>query len=121
MSIMGVMMPEVAIPFFAGLLAVAMTVGMFHPMRLFRHWGSRTDPPKSLTDTPTPRRRQRKRPVTDDLETLVAELDQLTRKMQGSLDTSVARLENVIRDADARIDELTRLVRAAQDSETQPR
>jgi len=118
---MDVMMPELANLVFVGLLAVAMTVGMFLPIRLFRHWGSRTDPPKSLTDTPTPRRRQRKRAVTDDLEGLLVELDQLTRKMQGSLDTSVARLENVIRDADARIDELTRLVRAAQDSETQPR
>jgi hypothetical protein len=118
---MGVTMPEVANLIFVGFLAVTMSVGMFHPMRLFRHWGSRTDPPKSHTDTPTPRRRQRKRAVTDDLKGLLAELDQLTRKMQGSLDTSVARLENIIRDADARIDELTRLVRAAQDSETQSR
>lgn len=53
-----------------------------------------------------------------DLETVMAELDQLARQVHGRLDTRFAKLEMVIRDADERIENLSRLVRAAEGSPT---
>ncbi len=49
-----------------------------------------------------------------DLEHVMLELDQLARQVHGRLDTKFAKLETVIRDADERIDKLSRLVRAAK-------
>ena len=42
------------------------------------------------------------------------ELDQLARQIHGRLDTKLAQLETVIRDADDRIDRLSRLTKAAE-------
>ncbi len=53
-----------------------------------------------------------------DLETVMAEFDQLARQVHGRLDTRFAKLEMVIRDADERIDKLSRLIRAADGSPT---
>jgi len=44
-----------------------------------------------------------------DVEHVMLELDQLSRQIHGRLDTKLARLETVIRDADERIEKLTRL------------
>jgi hypothetical protein len=48
-----------------------------------------------------------------DLEEVMLELDELSRQVHGRLDTKFAKLEAVIRDADRRIDQLTRLLRAS--------
>jgi hypothetical protein len=48
-----------------------------------------------------------------DAEQVMIELDQLARQVHGRLDTRFAKLEAVIRDADERIDRLSRLVREA--------
>ncbi len=48
-----------------------------------------------------------------DVEQVMLELDQLSRQIHGRLDTKLARLEVVIRDADARIAKLTRLLQQA--------
>ena len=47
-----------------------------------------------------------------DVETVMRELDQLSRQIHGRLDTKLAKLEAVIRDADERIDRLSRMARA---------
>jgi len=53
-----------------------------------------------------------------DIETVMVELDQLARQVHGRMDTRFAKLEMIIRDADERIENLSRLVRAAQGSPT---
>ncbi len=47
------------------------------------------------------------------------ELDQLSRQIHGRIDTKLARLEAVIRDADQRIDRLSRLIRTTQGESAQ--
>lgn len=49
----------------------------------------------------------------EGLEQVMIELDQFCRQLHGRLDTKLARLEAVVRDADRRIDTLSRLVRQA--------
>ena len=49
-----------------------------------------------------------------NLEQVMLELDQLSRQIHGRIDTKLARLEAVIRDADQRIDRLSRLIRSTQ-------
>jgi hypothetical protein len=44
-----------------------------------------------------------------DVEQVMLELDQLSRQIHGRIDTKLARLETLIRDADQRIEKLTRL------------
>lgn len=46
-----------------------------------------------------------------DVERVMVELDQLARQIHGRIDTRFAKLEAVIRDADQRIDQLSRLLR----------
>ena len=53
-----------------------------------------------------------------DVESVMRELDQLSRQIHGRLDTKLAKLEAVIRDADERIDRLSRLARAAKGAGT---
>ncbi len=48
-----------------------------------------------------------------DIEEVMLELDQLSRQTHGRLDTKFAKLEAVIRDADDRIERLSRLLRVA--------
>ena len=54
--------------------------------------------------------------VTRDVEQVMIELDQLARQIHGRIDTRFAKLEAVIRDADERIDRLSRLVRETDGS-----
>lgn len=56
--------------------------------------------------------------ATRELEDAMYELDQLSRQVHGRLDTKFAKLEMVIRDADERIDKLSRLVRSAAGTQT---
>lgn len=51
---------------------------------------------------------------TRDLERVMLELDELSRQIHGRLDTKLARLEAIIRDADQRIERLSRLTRAVE-------
>ncbi|UCE59233.1 MAG: hypothetical protein JSU63_17535 [Phycisphaerales bacterium] len=53
-----------------------------------------------------------------DLQQTMLELDQLARQIQGRIDTRFAKLEAVIRDADERIDKLSRLVNMANGRST---
>ena len=55
---------------------------------------------------------QNKAATTRDVERVMLELDQLARQIHGRIDTRFAKLEAVIRDADERIDHLSRLIRA---------
>ena len=70
------------------------------------------------SETPTVRQRyddsRRQTSAKRELEQVMLELDQLARQVHGRLDTKLARLEIVIRDADARIERLSRLMRSAQ-------
>lgn len=52
------------------------------------------------------------------LEQVMLELDQLSRQVHGRIDTQLAKLEAIIRNADQRIDKLSRLVRAADGEPT---
>ena len=56
--------------------------------------------------------------LSRDLEEVMVELDELSRQVNGRLDTRFAKLEAVIRDADERIDKLTRLLREARGEST---
>jgi len=51
-----------------------------------------------------------------DLESVMVELDELARQIHGRIDTKFAKLELVIRDADARIAQLSRLTSASRQS-----
>ena len=52
------------------------------------------------------------------LDQVMLELDQLSRQVHGRIDTQLAKLEAIMRDADRRIDKLSRLVRAADGQPT---
>ncbi len=54
---------------------------------------------------------QRESAVRHDVERVMLELDQLARQIHGRIDTRFAKLETVIRDADERIEKLSRLAR----------
>ncbi len=53
-----------------------------------------------------------------DIDQAMVQLDQLAREIHGRLDTRFAKLEAVIRDADGRIDQLSRLIRASEGDQT---
>jgi hypothetical protein len=53
-----------------------------------------------------------------DVEHVMLELDQLARQIHGRIDTRFAKLEAVIRDADDRIEKLSRLMKAADGAPT---
>jgi len=61
---------------------------------------------------------QRRARLSRDVEEVMGELDELARQVNGKLDIRFAKLEAVIRDADARIEQLSRLTRAAQGEST---
>jgi hypothetical protein len=52
--------------------------------------------------------------VRDDMQALLAELQDLARKINAQIDTKFAKLEAAISDADRRIEALQRLTRAAR-------
>lgn len=63
-------------------------------------------------------RMNEKRQALRDTEDVMIELDRVARQVHGQLDTRFAKLETVIRDADARIEKLERLMRKAADRPT---
>jgi len=63
-------------------------------------------------------RMNEKRQALRDGEEVMIELDRVARQVHGQLDTRFAKLEAVIRDADARIEKLERLMRKAADRPT---
>ena len=60
--------------------------------------------------------RSQPRPSARARYSVMIELDQLARQIHGRIDTRFAKLEAVIRDADERIDRLSRLVRETDGS-----
>ncbi len=56
--------------------------------------------------------------VTRDIEEVMLELDRLSRQIHGRLDTKLAKLEMLLRDADERIDQLSRLQRSTEGQAT---
>lgn len=62
---------------------------------------------------PTASHIRQERSLMTDVEQVMVQLDELARQINGQMDTRFAKLEKSIRDADARIDRLQRLVRAA--------
>jgi hypothetical protein len=52
--------------------------------------------------------------IKDNLEAVIVQVQDVTRQLNAQLDTKFCRLEQVIRDADARIAELDRLVRMTE-------
>lgn len=78
---------------------------------------------KSHRQSPTSTRErfsqlQAQRETTRDLEQVMLELDQLSRQIHGRIDTKLARLEALMRDADGRIERLSELIRAAKGEST---
>jgi hypothetical protein len=73
---------------------------------------------RSSQHMPQPSMRERMREndqqvhAREGLEQVMLELDQLCRQLHGRLDTKIARLEAVIRDADRRIETLGHLVKS---------
>jgi hypothetical protein len=53
-----------------------------------------------------------------DVEQVMLELDALARQIHGRIDTRIAKLESIIKDADERIDKLSRLGRKAEGRST---
>ena len=51
--------------------------------------------------------------VTRDVEAVMVELDELSRQVHGRLDAKIAKLEALLRQADERIDQLSRQCRAS--------
>jgi hypothetical protein len=69
-----------------------------------------TNPPASALRTPPAASTSQDR-LRRDLETLMVELQDLSRKISAEIDTRFAKLEAAMRDADRRIATLTRLTR----------
>ncbi len=63
-------------------------------------------------------RLREERRLMGDVETVMLQLDELAREITGKIDTRFAKLEKAVRDADARIDRLQRLLRAAEGQPT---
>lgn len=56
--------------------------------------------------------------AVSDVQEVMLELEQLARQIHGQIDTKFAKLETVIRDADQRIETLSRMVRKADGDQT---
>ena len=96
------------------LLIGAALMAMFFMMLSMRRWQQRAqrprpDPPLPSLRPPTPERELRR-----DLESLMVELQDLSRKISAEIDTRFMKLETAIRDADRRIATLNRLSRGQE-------
>jgi hypothetical protein len=96
----------------AGLAAIiaVTTILMIRLRRKGREAGS---DPRSYARELQARLREEKSTI-GEAEEVMRELDTLARQIHGRIDTRFARLESIIRDADRRIETLSRLVRHAQ-------
>ena len=100
--------------FLLALAVGALTILMISTYRRTR--ARRSQPRTSVRERYT--ELQAKAAATRDVEQIMLELDQLARQIHGRIDTRFAKLESVIRDADARIEKLNRMVRSAQGDST---
>lgn len=84
-------------------------IGLTLLMRLTarRLMKSRNSPPSVPTESL--RKTERLKHAQQTLEQTMLELDDLSRQIHGQLDTKLARLETLIRDADRRIERLARM------------
>jgi hypothetical protein len=88
---------------------VGLTILMLSTRRKLRDHQQRTHPTARERFTEL----EREVKTTRNVEEVMLELDQLSRQIHGRLDTKFAKLEAIIRDADQRIAELSRLLRAS--------
>ena len=88
---------------------VGLTILMLSTRRKLRNHQRRTEPTARERFTEL----EREVKTTRNVEEVMLELDQLSRQIHGRLDTKFAKLEAIIRDADQRIAELSRLLRAS--------
>lgn len=93
-----------------GLAVAALTILMLTTRR--RVANSRTSSSDSVRERYA--RLSEHKAAMSDVESVMLDLDQLARDVHGRLDTRIARLEAVIRDADQRIDALSRLAPSAE-------
>lgn len=97
------------------LLIGAAIIAMFFMMMSMRRWQQRAQRPRrELPLAPPPRLQLPEREVRRDLEALMVELQELSRKISAEIDTRFIKLETAIRDADRRIATLNRLARGQE-------
>lgn len=95
------------------LLIGAAIIGMFFMMASMRRWQQRAQRPRR-EPVPQPRPQSMEREMRRDLESLMVELQELSRKISAEIDTRFVKLETAIRDADRRIATLNRLARGQE-------
>jgi hypothetical protein len=91
-------------------LIVAITALMLISTR--RKWRESQNSPRSYTRELYKRLKEEKSTISDVQEVML-ELEQLARNIHGQIDTRFAKMEKAIHDADERIEQLSRLIRAA--------
>lgn len=91
-------------------LIIAITALMLISTR--RKWRESQNSPRSYTRELYKRLKEEKTTISDVQEVML-ELEQLARNIHGQIDTRFAKLEKAIHDADERIEQLSRLIRAA--------
>jgi hypothetical protein len=95
------------------LLIGAAIFAMFFMMLSMRRWQQRAQKPRPVP-TPAPRPPSLDREMRRDLEDLMVELQELSRKISAEIDTRFMKLETAMRDADRRIATLNRLARGQE-------
>jgi len=97
-----------------GLVMLATTVLMISTRRRLQR--ARNSPRAHVREHVSRLREERQ--VMGDVESIMVQLDALARDITGKMDVRFAKLEKSIRDADARIDRLQRLIRTADGEPT---
>lgn len=94
------------------LIGVAIIALLFMMMSM-RRWQQRVQRPRR-EHAPVPRPQPAEQEMQRDLESLMVELQELSRKISAEIDTRFVKLEAAMRDADRRIAVLNRLVRGQE-------
>ena len=97
----------------AGMIVVVVSLMLFTHRRLRRSQQRPTNHARNRYNE-----MDRQASVRRGIDETMLQLDQLARQVHGQLDTRFAKLEAIIRDADQRIDRLSRLVRQRQGQAT---
>jgi hypothetical protein len=95
------------------LLIGAAIIAMFFMMLSMRRWQQRAQQPRR-EPLPPARPPSVERELRRDLEALMVELQELSRKISAEIDTRFVKLEAAMRDADRRIAALNRLSRGQE-------
>ena len=97
----------------AGFILVAI-IALVFMMSSMRRWQRRAQTPRR-DPIPPPRSVSQGTALRRDLDDLMVELQDLSRKISAEIDTRFAKLEAAMRDADRRIAVLNRLARGQQE------